>query len=406
MNDTLSRLERELTHADTERILSDLVSIPSHPEAPGAEGPLAEFIARFFQAQGIEVEISEAAPGRPNLTARVRGTGGGRTLLLCGHLDTVPPYGMRDPFSPRVRDGYLYGRGSTDMKAGLAAMMAALAAVRRAGISLARDLAFGGVADEELGSLGAGALARSGFKADGAIIGEPTELRVCLGHRGLEWLEAEFLGRTVHGGDQDRGINAIVHAARFIGRIESELAPALKLRRHPLLGPSTVNIGKIEGGTQPSTVAGECRVLIDRRYLPSERYEEVLSEFRVMLEESAKGTPGLRTSLKVMDASVMAGGLVHAPSLLAEDHPLALACREAFPGPDGKPAPFIAFPAWTDAGVLSEYAKIPTVICGPGKLESAHSDGECVELAQVRACALAYARTALEFCVPRTFAPA
>lgn len=398
MRDYSADIEKELSALEPEAVLAELVAIPSHPEAPGAEGPMAAAVVKFFGAHGIPAQITEAAPGRPNVLARLAGSGGGPTLLLCGHLDTVPPYGMSDPFKPRVQDGYLYGRGSTDMKAGLAAMMTALVALKRAGIGLRGDLVFGGVCDEELGSAGAGALAASGFRADGAIIGEPTELRVCLGHRGLEWLEAEFLGRTVHGGDQDRGINAIVHAARFIGDLERDLKPVLASRRHPLLGPSTINVGKIEGGTQPSTVAGECRVLIDRRFLPSERYEDVLSEIRRALEKTAAGAPGLRTALKVMDVSVMAGGIVHAPSLLAEDHPLALACRAAFPGPDGAPAEFTAFPAWTDAGVLSEFAKIPTVICGPGKLESAHSDEERVELAQVRACALGYARTALLFC--------
>lgn len=409
MNEATGAVARALGTLDVERLLADLVAIPSHPEAPGAEGPIAAYVADFFHREGMGAELYDAEPGRPNVEASLAGASPGPRLAFCGHLDTVPPYDMEEPYRPLVREGCLYGRGSVDMKAGVAAALAAMAALRRSGLSLGGEILFAGVADEELGSAGARALvSRPGFRADAAIVGEPTGLSVCLGHRGLEWFTVDFEGRTVHGGDQENGISAIDHAARFVVDLRDELAPALGERRHILLGPSTVNVGTIRGGTQPSTVAGSCSLSIDRRFLPSERYEDVVAELTALAERRMAAAPGLRASVRVMDSSLMPGGFVHQPALVDEAHPLVAACRSgldaaaAREGASGAAARagLSAFPAWSDAGILAHYGRVPAVVWGPGELSSAHSRDERVELAQVRDCALAYALAALAFCSP------
>jgi acetylornithine deacetylase/succinyl-diaminopimelate desuccinylase-like protein len=386
-----------------------MVSIQSYQEAPGAELALAEFIAGYFAGIGIEARIEAAAPGRPNVVARLTGAGGGKSLLLCGHTDTVPPYAMRDPFVPARDGGWLRGRGAVDMKAGLACMMSALRAIKEGGIRLSGDLAFAGVCDEESRSLGAAALVRDaaslardsgGRFADGAIVGEPTGLAVCAGHRGLEWLEIRLEGKAVHGGSQERGVSAISAAARLVRLIEDELRPRLAARAHPLLGCATINVGRIAGGTQPSTVPGECVLLVDRRWLPSESYPSVLAEIEAILRGLEASTPGLAARMRAMDVSVMEGGMVHAPLETPRDHPLVLACIDAQSRAPGFPLPRgpSAFPAWSDAGLIAAYAGSAAVVWGPGSLESAHSDEERVEIAQLAPAAKGYALAALAFC--------
>lgn len=285
------------------------------------------------------------------------------------------------------------------MKAGIACMLLAMSALRRSGCRLAGDLCFAGVADEEQRSLGASALLRSGFRAEGAILGEPTDLIVCPGHRGLEWLELRFIGKTVHGGKQEEGINAVSAAARFIGLLDSELAPLLASRIHPLLGNSSVNVGRIEGGSQPSTVAGECILQLDRRWIPGEQYEDVLTELNALGQRVGAETPGLGFEMTVMDVSVMNNGMVHAPLCTASDHPLVTASVSALSAIGWPSAERLGvFPAWSDGGLLAAYGKIPAIVWGPGSLESAHSEDERVEIAQLLPAAQAYALAALEFC--------
>ncbi len=402
MTDAETRALGGIKEDELVALLSEMIAIPSYPGAPGAEGALADFMRGYLDRSGIPARIEEAAPGRPNLIARLGGSGGGRSLLLCGHLDTVPPYSMPDPFVPRIENGHLRGRGSVDMKAGLACMMAALRSISEGGLRLAGDLVLAGVCDEEGGSLGASALAMAATPlADGAIIGEPTCLAVCPGHRGLEWLELRLAGRTVHGGSQDKGVSAISAAARLVRILEEELRPRLAARKHPLLGSATINVGRIEGGTQPSTVPGECVLLVDRRWLPTESYDSALGEIRDALRELEVSTPGLSADMRVMDVSVMAGGMVHAPLETPLGHPLVAACLRAIgAAAPGSPALAVpsAFPAWSDAGLLSAYGGTPSVVWGPGSLESAHSDRENVEIAQLLPAAKAYALAALDFC--------
>lgn len=378
---------------------ADMVAIPSYPGVQRQEYAVAEYIRGVFAAEGINCRIDELPDGRANAVAVVKGTGGGRSLMFNGHLDTVPPYDMEDACVPRVVDGRLYGRGTADMKGPLATMMAAVVAVKRAQLRLRGDVIFTAVADEEQGSLGAIRLLESGLRADGAIVGEPLSTP-CLGiaQRGLEWYQVDFEGRTVHGGSQSAGINAIEKAVRFICAVEEKLKPALAATTHPLLGQSSVNIAVVRGGTQPSTVAGQCVVQLDRRFLPSEPYEQVGAQLQTLLDDLAAADPDFHARLSVMPESVMQSGYVHTGFETATDDPLVCCCRAAGETVLGRVLECIPVTCWTDAGLLSYYGHIPTVVWGPGNMELCHSRGEFIEPADMHRCAQGYCAALRDFC--------
>jgi acetylornithine deacetylase/succinyl-diaminopimelate desuccinylase-like protein len=277
-------------------------------------------------------------------------------------------------------------------------MITALAALKRAGIILPGDLLFAGVADEEHCSAGTRALINSGFKADAALVGEPTGFDLCLGHRGLIWLEICFLGRTVHGGSQGEVLNTILMAQRFIQRVEEEIIPLLARRVHPLVGPASLNYGLIRGGTQPSTVPGECILQLDRRWIPGEDYGEVIRELKQLLKSLQVEDSRFRGSLSVMPEGAMAGGWNHRPAVLDSGHPLVETAAAAVALAAGITPKRRAFTAWSDAGILSGYGAIPTLILAPGELSCAHSAQEQIRLSDLIPGALTYALTAGSFC--------
>lgn len=375
-----------------------LIRIPSYDGVPQQERAVAEHLLGVLQQEGVESRVEEVCDGRYNIYGVLRGTGGGKTLMLNGHIDTVPPYDMENALTPTRVGNRLYGRGASDMKGPVASMVMSLVALKRLGVRLSGDLVFCGVIDEELRSLGTIHLIEHGPKADAAIVGEPTDCQVCTAHRGLEWFELLFSGRTVHGGDQAGGINAISKAARFIRRVEDELEPKLRQRTHPTLLHPTVNIGVIHGGTQLSTVAGECTLQLDRRFLPGEAYEDVERELQAILDSLAEEDDTFHCHMQVTDNSRMKPGYVHMPLEIAEDHPLvALVQASRFAG-TGREKPLGTFPAWTDAGLLSNYAHIPTVVCGPGYISCCHSKEEYIETRQLMEGMLTYALAAIQFC--------
>jgi acetylornithine deacetylase/succinyl-diaminopimelate desuccinylase len=275
-------------------------------------------------------------------------------------------------------------------------MVAALVALRRTESLPAGEVVLAAVADEEMQSLGTERLVIDGFRADGAVVGEPTANRLALGHRGLEWLEIEITGRSAHGGHPEAGVNAIVAAARFVSLVEERLLPRLLERRHPLLGPPTFNVGTIRGGDQPSTVAGTCRLAVDRRTVPGETYEAVVGELGALLDEVRDTMPGLRWDLRRMPGGMAT--LEHRPSVCDGDHPLARAARSAIEASAGYTEPGTAFPAWTDAALLSNFAGIPSIVLGPGELALAHTPRESIAVGDVERAARIYARTAMRFC--------
>jgi len=237
-----------------------------------------------------------------------------------------------------------------------------------------------------------------GIQADGAIVGEPTDLEICTGHKGLQWLEFDIHGKAVHGGAQESGINAIRNASLLIQRIEDRLIPDIITRRHPLIGSSSINYGYIQGGFQSSTVPGECVLQIDRRWIPGEDYDEVIDEFHRLVEGLTHDYPDFSCDFRIMEKSIMEEGIIHEGFITEQSHPLVRAAGEAVGTYTGLPPVYSPFRGWSDGGLLSAYGKIPTIILGPGSLASAHTNQEYIDINQAAACVMIYVSTIMEFC--------
>lgn len=378
-------------------LLRDMVRAPSHTGVPRQEEATAVALCDFLRRRGIVVELTEVREGRPNVVASIEGRRPGRHLLLCGHTDTVPPNEGTEAgaFSARIEGGRMFGRGTVDMKGAIAAMAGALAALAGGGGLEAGRVTLAAVIDEELESLGAEALIRSGFKADGAIIGEPSENRAAVGHLGLEWLEARFFGKAVHGSVRHEGIDAIAAAAHFVSLVENELIPGFARRSDPVLGRPAINIGTIHGGQQPSMVAAECRIQVDRRWVTTETIEQVFDDLEALLAKVRAGRPGLRTELARMPGGMAT--MLHGPLVIDPGHPLVGAARGAFADAGAADPGTTVFPAWTDGALLWREAGVPTLIWGPGELRLAHSAEESVPVGDVLLAARLYAAAARRF---------
>jgi len=377
-----------------------LVRLPSHPGVERQEEAVARALATWLGERGVESRLVEVTPGRPNLFATLRGPEPGPHLMLCGHTDTVP-LNAGDPgvsFRGEVEAGRLVGRGAADMKGAIAAMASALVALRASGSLRRGAVTLAAIVDEEMESLGAEHLVRSGERADAAVIGEPTGNRIAIGHRGLEWLEIELRGRAAHGGRPEEGVSAVVGAARFVEACERELPPRFAARAHPVIGPPTFNVGTIRGGDQPSTVAAHCLLQADRRSVPGETWADIVAELRELLAGVEAGLPGLTSEVRRMPGGMAT--LEHRALVTPADHPLvraAAAAREACSGGAGE---LTVFPAWSDAALLASFAGIPGIVLGPGDLSVAHSPRESVAVAELVEAGQLYAATALHFCEP------
>lgn len=379
-------------------LLQAMVRAPSYPGVPRQEEATVLALASWLGANGIAGEREEVRGGRPNLYATIEGRRPGRHLVLCGHTDTVGPSegSAAELFSAAVENGRVSGRGTVDMKGALAAMAGAMAAIRASGGLEAGRLTLAAVIDEEMESLGALAFTRRGIKADGAIVGEATSNRVAVGHKGLEWIAARFIGRAAHGGTPAAGINAIAAAAHFMSLVESELVPGFERRRDPILGLPAINMGRIEGGQQASIVAANCRVQFDRRLVTTETVDQMLGDLEALLAKVRAARPGLKTELVRMPEGQVI--MPHSPLVIDPGHPLVLSAQASLAA-EGAPGPVTTFPAWTDGALLSE-AGIPTLIWGPGDLALAHSAEESVAVDEILMAARLYADTARRFTLP------
>lgn len=376
---------------------SDMIRIPSYDGIPEQETGVARYVKSVFDANGIPCELKEVADGRCNVIATLDSGNPGKTIMLNAHMDTVPPNGWEDALKPKVVDGKLYGRGATDPKGQLACLVEAVLAVKKSGALEKGKIILTGVIDEEQNGFGTIDVLESGLTADGAIVAETSNLKILTAQRGLEWLNFHFTGKAVHSCKQREGINAIAKAVAFINAMEEKLIPKIESRTHPLLKESTINYCVIHGGTQPSTVAGACDLQLDRRFLPYESYEMVLGEFQEILDELAAKDPDFKCEMSVCKESAMKDGYAHLPMETSLDDPLVTVMQDAVRTAQEE-EPVLGFmPAWTDAGVLNGYGKIPTVVMGAGG-DAAHAPNEYVPVDDMVKEALICALTAINFC--------
>jgi succinyl-diaminopimelate desuccinylase len=328
---------------------------------PGNEAPAARLLAEYLAPLGFEAEIHEPAPARASLVARLRGTGGGRTLVLNGHLD-IGPIGTgwtKDPLGGEIDRGRIYGRGVSDMKSGLAAMVSAARAVALSRTSRRGDLILMPTADESSGGrLGMGHLVRTlrDFRADMAVVAEPTVGDVCLAHRGAMWAEIVVAGKSGQASRPASGTNAIMAMGRVLQALETDLTPRLAGKTHPLLPTPNLNAGLIDGGVKPNVIAERCRVVVDRRSLPGERTEDIVAEIRQCAMRAVAGT-GARVEVDVVMAKPA--------SEIPPDAPVVAACARAFEAVVGRRPALRGSPGYTDAHWFNLDLGIPAAVFGP-----------------------------------------
>jgi acetylornithine deacetylase len=372
---------------DITELVHALVAIDSvNPSlVPGGAGEreIAGFVAAWARDAGLEPEVLGGTPGRPSVIVRARGAGGGRSLLLCGHCDTVTTEGMADP-RPLVDGDRLYGRGAYDMKAGVAAALLACRAA--AAMDLAGDVIVAAVADEEHASLGVQEVLAA-IDADAAIVTEPTELELVVAHRGFVWSEIEVTGRAAHGSRPHLGVDAIVKTGPVLtalGALDAELAR----RTHPLLGRGSVHGSLIEGGAELSSYPARCVVGLERRTLPGETGADVEAELAALLEACHAADPELEAVQRTL--------LVREPFEVAQDGEIVGAVRDAAAAVLDAPPAVGGASYWADAAFIAA-AGIPTVMFGPSG-EGAHAIEEWVSLSDTEAVARTLTAVATRIC--------
>ncbi|MGD9569106.1 MAG: M20 family metallopeptidase [Sedimentibacter sp.] len=375
-------------------VLKDLIALPSYSGIPGQETATAKYIFDFFQKENIESKLVHVRDNRFNVMAKISGNGKGKNILLTGHTDTVPPYDFENANKPVIIDGKLFGRGANDMKGPIVSMMFAMAAIKRSGISTSGDIIFAGVIDEEINSYGTKKLISDGINADYAIVGEPSDLKLFVGHKGLEWMDIYFIGKSAHGGAYKDGINAIYMATKFIEKLNRDVAPKIFSRTHNIVGEATINVGYIHGGTQPSTVPGDCMIRLDRRFIPGEKYNDVVGEIEDLLSYMHKEDAEFNYRFVAQDRDICADGFVHPPMTIDLDDEFVISMGKSIERVLKKKPDIGFFSAWSDGGLLCE-SGIPTIIFGPGDIHTAHTNHEHIFINDMLLAAQIYADISL-----------
>ncbi len=356
------------------------------PGGPG-EAEIAAFVADTCTDAGLDVRVLCETEGRPSVLATLPGGGAGRSLMLNGHIDTVGVDGMDAPFEPRITDGKMFGRGCYDMKAGVAASIAAAKAILDSGERLGGDLLIAAVADEEAGSIGTQEVLRAA-RTDGAIVTEPSWMKLALAHRGFAWVRVVVRGRQAHGSRHDLGIDANLQMSRLLARVaelEQELAAS---QPHPLAGRPSLHVGTLSGGVGPTQYSPSCTANIEWRMTPDQTPEYVLSRIRSLADNLSASDPTFEAdiSIPMTEPTFEARTGSDTASVVAE------AIGEiggADPGPS-------AVWFWTDAALLQQ-AGIDSVVFGhDGGGE--HETTEWVDLKSVNTLAKILARSAIAYC--------
>jgi len=371
-------------------ILRDLIAIdsvnPSLASSGGGEAEIANAIAATLRQGGLDVEIQEVAAGRSNVIGILEGRQQGRSLMLCGHMDTVGVAGMDAPFDPVQKDGRIYGRGSQDMKGGLASMIAAVLRIAENGGLAAGRMLLAAVVDEEYASIGADALVTK-WKADAAVVGEPTDMKIAVGHKGFEWVEITTEGVAAHGSRPADGRDAIMRMARVLARLEKLDREIQSRKPHLIHGTGSLHASLINGGRELSTYPDWCTLQMERRTIAGEPNRCAFLEVEKILDDLKSEDPEFKASAKFLFS--------RPPYLTPEDHDLPQMIGALVAGRGMKPVRG-GMTFWTDAAILGE-AGIPSIVFGP-RGAGLHSTLEYVFEEDVLACRDILIELATGFC--------
>ncbi len=369
----------------TERLVSIDSTNPSLSQAGAGEAEIAAFVADWCRDRSLDVRIVDA-DGRPSVVAVARGSGGGRSLILNGHLDTVGVEGMADPFRPRLEDGRMYGRGTIDMKASVAAMMVTLARVLR--LPLSGDVIMTAVADEEAYSVGTTAVLDAGVTADAAIVTEPTGGNIVVAHKGFVWADVVSLGRTAHGSRPAEGTDAITKMGAFLQGLDNLQAELEERTGDPLLGPGSVHASVIRGGREMSSYPATCHLGVERRTVPGETAGSVIAELEDIAERCRRADPDFRARIELT--------FERRPFSIDGGHAFVQLVKGVAARTSGREPRVYGESGWMDAALLSERS-IPTVIYGPTGGDP-HGDDEWVDVASIEVCADVLTHVAEVYC--------
>jgi acetylornithine deacetylase len=370
------------------QLLKELIAVdsinPSLVHGAAGEASVARAIAEAMRGMGFTVETQDVVPGRPNVVGTLEGRVPGRSLMFCGHIDTVGVTGMKAPFNPVERDGRIYGRGSQDMKSGVAAMIDAARVIKDGGGLDAGRIVIACVVDEEHASIGADALVTR-WRADGAVVTEPTDLQVAIAHKGFEWVEVETEGRAAHGSRPREGRDAIRLMGRVLQGLDAIDRGLQKNAPHALLGTASLHASLIEGGRELSSYPDRCHLQMERRTIPGEAPGAASTEVDELLTRLRAEDPDFKATHREMFA--------RSSYEIAADHELPLAMLRAH---GDRNAQAIGMSFWTDAAILGD-AGIPSILFGPTGA-GLHSVEEWVETASVLKCRDALVALARGWC--------
>jgi succinyl-diaminopimelate desuccinylase len=359
---------------------------------PGDELPAANYVAGKLKTFGLEVEVIPHSPNRASILARIRGSKQSPGILFNGHLDTVPvgvETWSQDPFGGVVAEGKIWGRGSADMKGGLAALMTAVKVIAEARLPLKGDLIFAATAGEEINSLGATVIASRGGDVgplQAILIPEPSHNDLFVAEKGAFWLEMKTYGQTAHGSMPDLGRNAVMMMVQLIAKFEDLEIP---FQIHPLLGGFSRSVNTISGGVKTNVVPDSCVATVDMRTVPGQDHMGILRRVEDLIRKLQSEVPGFKASAEVVND--------RAPLETDANAPVVKSFSEVIAAVTGKKPVPKGTRYFTDGVVLSPAFKAPLLICGPGDAGLAHQPNEYVEIGKLVESARIYTLAALRF---------
>lgn len=379
------------THSFIDTVLQKLVQInsvnPSLESQGGGEKEIGTFIAQILTELQIEPIIHEIEPGRINVTGIIRGTGGGKSLILNAHTDTVGVAGMKSPFSGEIVNGKLFGRGAYDMKGSIASILGTAKKLATEKHTLKGDVLLSFVADEEFASIGASDFIKH-FTADAAIVTEPTDLQVCLAHRGFGVFKITTHGKTAHGGKHNLGVDANMKMGKLLAALETYANRLPQQNKHALCGEASMHVPLIQGGNSLFIYSNSCTIHLERRTLPGETKQTVTNELERIIQKIKKDDPHFNTDLECL--------IWRSPYEIKAESSIVKALSTSAESVLGLPADYIGHQWWEDSAIFGQ-AGIETVVMGP-KGGGIHEADEWVELESVHKLTDILYETSCTFC--------